>query len=57
MPRETVVAHVPDGLRHTDLEGSVPYDPALVIEREGDCFVAEVGPFDASDAKVRNHLT
>ena len=55
-PREAVVAHLPDGLRHTDLAGLVTYDPALVVQREGDCFVAEVGPFDPSDAKVRNHF-
>lgn len=54
--REAVVAHLPDGLRHTDIAGSVTHDPALSIQREGDCFIAEVGPFDLSDAKVRNHF-
>jgi hypothetical protein len=54
--RETVVAHLPDGLRHSDLTELVPYDPALVVRSEGDCFVAEVGPFDPSDARVRNHF-
>jgi hypothetical protein len=54
--REIALAHLPDGLRHTDISGLVSYDPALVIQREGDCFVAEVGPFDASDSRVRNHF-
>jgi hypothetical protein len=54
--REAFVAHVPDGLRHTDVAGIVPYDPALVIQREGDCFVAEVGRFDPSAADVRCHF-
>jgi hypothetical protein len=54
--REAVVAHLPDGLRHTDVRELVCFDPALVIQREGDCFVAEVGAFDPSDARVRNHF-
>jgi hypothetical protein len=54
--RSAVVAHLPDGLRHSGLCGTIPYDPALAIEREGDCFVAEVEAFDPSDARVRSHF-
>ena len=54
--REAVLSYVPDGFRHTGLAGSAVFDPGLAIEREGDCFVAEVEPFDPADARVRCHF-
>jgi len=56
MRREVVLSQVPDGFRHGGLGRSVLVDPGLAVEREGDCFVGEVLPFDAGDPAVRDHF-
>ena len=50
------VSHIPDGFRNTGIVSPLNCDSDLLLTREGDCFVAEVLPFDISDPSYRNHF-
>ena len=55
--REAVFSYVPDGLSpHRPRRRQPSSIPGSRIEREGDCFVAEVEPFDPTDSRVRCHF-